>query len=230
MKILSVDTSAVCASVAITEDEKIISLCSTNAGLTHSRTLLPMIDSALKNSDTKLSDIDYFACSAGPGSFTGIRIGIAAIKGLADGTGKKCLSVSTLEALAYNLLGQNVIACAVMDARCSQVYCAIFDVSENEVKRLSNDEALKIEELAAKLSAFDKKIVFVGDGAEICEKVLGFKAAPPLIRFQNGASVGICAFRNFGEDKLISAAELMPVYLRLPQAERELRAKKLNNK
>ena len=222
MKILSVDTSAVCASVAITEDEKIISLCSTNAGLTHSRTLLPMIDSALKNSDTKLS--------AGPGSFTGIRIGIAAIKGLADGTGKKCLSVSTLEALAYNLLGQNVIACAVMDARCSQVYCAIFDVSENEVKRLSNDEALKIEELAAKLSAFDKKIVFVGDGAEICEKVLGFKAAPPLIRFQNGASVGICAFRNFGEDKLISAAELMPVYLRLPQAERELRAKKLNNK
>ncbi|MDO4379298.1 MAG: tRNA (adenosine(37)-N6)-threonylcarbamoyltransferase complex dimerization subunit type 1 TsaB [Clostridia bacterium] len=230
MKILSVDTSAVCASVAVTEGEKIISLCSTNAGLTHSRTLLPMIDSALKNSETKLSDIDLFACSAGPGSFTGIRIGIAAVKGLADGTGKKCLAVSTLEALAYNLLGQDVIACSVMDARCNQVYCAIFDVSENEVKRLSEDEAIKIDELKEKLSGFKKKIVFVGDGAEICEKALGYCAAPALTRFQNGASVGICAFRNFSEEKLLSAAELMPVYLRLPQAERELRAKKLNNK
>lgn len=230
MKILSVDTSAVCASVAITEGEKIVSLCSTNAGLTHSRTLLPMIDAALKNSETELSDIDLFACSAGPGSFTGIRIGVAAIKGLADGSGKKCLSVSTLEALAYNLLGQNVIACSVMDARCSQVYCAIFDVSGNEVKRLTNDEALKIEDLKEKLSAFEKEVVFVGDGADICEKVLGFKAAAPLLKFQNAASVGICAYRNFSEDKLLSAAELMPVYLRLPQAERELRAKKLNNK
>ena len=230
MKILSVDTSAVCASVAVTEGEKIISLCSTNAGLTHSRTLLPMIDSALKNSETELSDIDLFACSAGPGSFTGIRIGIAAVKGLADGTEKKCLAVSTLEALAYNLLGQDVIACSVMDARCNQVYCAIFDVSENEVKRLTEDEAIKIDELKEKLSGFKKKIVFVGDGAEICEKALGYCAAPALTRFQNGASVGICAFRNFNEEKLLSAAELMPVYLRLPQAERELRAKKLNNK
>ena len=230
MKILSVDTSAVCASVAVTQGEKIISLCSTNAGLTHSRTLLPMIDSALKNSETELSDIDFFACSAGPGSFTGIRIGVAAIKGLSDGTGKKCFSVSTLEALAYNLLGQNVIACSVMDARCGQVYCAIFDVSKNEVKRLTDDEALKIEELKEKLSGFEKEIVFVGDGADICEKALGFKAAAPLLKFQNAASVGICAFCNFGEEKLLSAAQLMPVYLRLPQAERELRAKKLNNK
>lgn len=230
MKILSVDTSAVCASVAVTEGERIISLCSTNAGLTHSRTLLPMIDSALKNSETELSDIDFFACSAGPGSFTGIRIGIAAVKGLADGTGKKCLSVSTLEALAYNLLGQDVIACSVMDARCNQVYCAIFDVCENEVKRLTEDEAIKIDDLKEKLSGFKKKIVFVGDGAEICEKALGYRAAAALTRFQNGASVGICAFRNFSEEKLLSAAELMPVYLRLPQAERELRAKKLSNK
>lgn len=230
MKILSVDTSAVCASVAVTEGEKIISLCSTNAGLTHSRTLLPMIDSALKSSETALSDIDFFACLAGPGSFTGIRIGVAAIKGLADGSEKKCFSVSTLEALAYNLLGQNVIACSVMDARCSQVYCAIFDVSGNEIKRLTNDEALRIEELKEKLSNFEKEVVFVGDGADICEKALGFKAAAPLLKFQNAASVGICAYRNFSEEKLLSAAELMPVYLRLPQAERELRAKKLNNK
>lgn len=230
MKILSVDTSAVCASVAVCDGEKIVSLCSTNAGLTHSRTLLPMIDSALKNSETELSDIDCFACSAGPGSFTGIRIGIAAIKGLSDGTGKKCISVSTLEALAYNLLGQDVIACSVMDARCNQVYCAIFDVGENEVKRLTPDEAIKIDELSKKLEEYKKKIVFVGDGAEICNKALGYSLAPSVTRFQNAASVAICAFRNFSEGKLIPASELMPIYLRLPQAERELKAKKLNNK
>lgn len=229
MKILSVDTSAVCASVAVTDDEKIISLCSTNAGLTHSRTLLPMIDSALKNSETGLSDIDCFACSVGPGSFTGIRIGVAAIKGLSDGTEKKCISVSTLEALAYNLLGQDVIACSVMDARCSQVYCAIFDVSQNCVTRLTDDEALKIDELKEKLSRYGKRIVFVGDGAELCKSRVGYEVAPPLLRFQNAASVGICAFRNFSKDKLISASELMPTYLRLPQAERELKAK-INNK
>ncbi len=229
MKILSVDTSAVCASVAITEGEKIISLCSTNAGLTHSRTLLPMIDSVLKNSETELSDIDTFACSVGPGSFTGIRIGIASVKGLADGCGKKCLSVSTLEALAYNLLGRDVIACSVMDARCSQVYCALFDVCSDEIKRLTADEAIKIEDLSKKLGSFDKKVVFVGDGAEICHSALGYDIAPTLTRFQNAASVGICAYRHFESKKLLTAAELMPVYLRLPQAERELRAKK-NNK
>lgn len=229
MKILSVDTSAVCASVAITENEKIISLCSTNAGLTHSRTLLPMIDSALKNSETDLSDIDFFACSAGPGSFTGIRIGVAAIKGLSDATGKKCISVSTLEALAYNLLGQDVIACSVMDARCNQVYCAVFDVSKNTVSRLSDDEALKIDELAKRLQKFQKRVVFVGDGADLCESKIGFEKAPPLLKFQNAASVGICSFKNFSEEKLLSASALMPVYLRLPQAERELKAK-VNNK
>lgn len=230
MKILSVDTSAVCASVAVTEDEKIISLCSVNAGLTHSRTLLPMIDSALKNSETSLSDIDFFACSAGPGSFTGIRIGVAAIKGLSDGTGKKCISVSTLESLAYNLIGQDVIACSVMDARCNQVYCAVFDVCGKKISRLSDDKALTIDELSKKLEQYSKKIVFAGDGAELCESRIGYEAAPPLLRFQNAASVGICAFKNFSEEKLLCASALSPVYLRLPQAERELKAKKLNNK
>lgn len=228
MKILSVDTSAVSASVAITEGEKIISLCSTNAGLTHSRTLLPMINSALSNSETPLSDIDVFACSVGPGSFTGIRIGIASVKGLSDGCGKKCFPVSTLEALAYNIIGQDAIACSVMDARCNQVYCALFDVGNSTVVRMTEDEAIKIDELSERLKGFDKKIIFVGDGAEICHRALGYDIAPPVTRFQNAASVGICTFKNFSEEKLLSASELLPVYLRLPQAERELRAK--NNK
>ena len=225
MKILAVDTSAVCASVAVVEDERIISLCSTNAGLTHSRTLLPMIDSALKNSETELSSIDCFACSVGPGSFTGIRIGIAAIKGLCDGTDKKCIAVSTLEGLAYNLIGRDVIACSVMDARCSQVYCALFDVEGNKITRLTDDEALKIDELGEKLKAYSKPIVFVGDGAAICEKALGYPAANMLNRFQSAASVAFAAMNDFKNEKLLSAQSLMPVYLRLPQAERELKAK-----
>ena len=225
MKILSVDTSAVSASVAVTEDEKVISLININAGLTHSRTLLPMIDAALKNSETDIGSIDCFACSAGPGSFTGIRIGISALKGLCDGLSKKCIAVSTLEGLAYNLLGTDCIACAVMDARCKQVYTALFDIEGGRVTRLTEDEAIKIEDLKERLQDKEKKVIFVGDGAEICHRELGYDIAPAVIRYQNGASVGICAFRNFSEDRLLTPDSLMPVYLRLPQAERELKKK-----
>ena len=227
MKLLAIDTSAVSASVAVVEDDCVRSLCSVNAGLTHSRTLLPMIDAALQNSETALSEIDCFACAVGPGSFTGIRIGIAALKGLCDGTGKKALAVSTLEGLAYNLLGQNVLACAVMDARCKQVYCALFDICGNTVTRLTDDAALKIEDLGELLSKHgEKPVVFVGDGAVLCEKELGYPAAAPLVRFQNAASVAFAALRGFDETGLLEPQQLLPVYLRLPQAERELRAKK----
>ena len=144
MRVLAVDTSAVCAAVAVVEDGKILSESQTNTGLTHSRTLMPMIDSTLRNAEISLDSIDFFACSAGPGSFTGIRIGVAAIKGLCDGLEKKCLPVSTLEALAYNLLGRSCTAVSVMDARCNQVYCGIFRVEGESVTRLTEDEAIKI--------------------------------------------------------------------------------------
>ncbi len=225
MKILAVDTSAVCASVAVTEEGKILSECSINTGLTHSRTLLPMIDSALKNSDIDLSDIDLFACSVGPGSFTGIRIGVAAIKGLSFGTEKKCVPVSTLEALAYNLTGQSCTAVSVMDARCNQVYCAIFNVEGDTVTRLTEDMALKIDDLGEKLKEYDN-IIFVGDGANLCHRALGYKKASAQNQYQRGSSVCFAA-----QDKIAGGAspipteELMPVYLRLPQAERELKAK-----
>ena len=226
MRILSVDTSAVCASVAVVEDGRIRAQSSTNAGLTHSRTLLPMIDSLLQNSETPLDSIDCFACAVGPGSFTGIRIGIAAIKGLCDGTGKQALAVSTLEGLAYNLLGQDALACAVMDARCNQVYTALFEVSGDTVTRLTADAALKIEDLGTLLEQYSgKRIIFVGDGAEKCAQSLPYPAAPALTRFQNAASVALAAERSFDESKLLDAQALLPVYLRLPQAERELRAR-----
>lgn len=226
MRILAIDTSAVCASVAVTENGRVRAQSSTNAGLTHSRTLLPMLDALLQNSETSLDSIDCFACAVGPGSFTGIRIGIAAIKGLCDGTGKKAIAVSTLEGLARNLAGQNVLACAVMDARCNQVYTALFDVCGERVTRLTEDDALRIDDLGARLKDYtEKPVVFVGDGAEKCAAALGYPAAAPLIRFQNAASVALAAEGSYAEEKLLDAQQLLPVYLRLPQAERELRAR-----
>lgn len=224
MRILAVDTSAVCAAVAVTEDGKILSECQTNTGLTHSRTLMPMIDSTLRNAEISLDSIDFLACSAGPGSFTGVRIGVAAIKGLCDGLKKKCLPVSTLEALAYNLLGRSCTAVSVMDARCNQVYCGIFRVEGEKVSRLTDDEAIKIEDLGEKLKSYDD-VIFVGDGARLCHRALGYAIAPPSELFQRGSSVAFCAAENYSEEKLLEASQLMPVYLRLPQAERELKNK-----
>ncbi len=229
MRILAVDTSAVSAGVAIIDENKILSECSTNTGLTHSRTLMPMIESALKNSEIALDSVDFFACSKGPGSFTGIRIGVAAIKGLSDGTGKKCIPVSTLEALAYNLIGRDCLAVSVMDARCNQVYCGIFKVEGEKVQRLTEDEALKIEYLGEKLKAFSGEIVFVGDGAELCYKALGYKKAPINMMYQKGSSVALAALNYLKENEPIDGSLLMPSYLRLPQAERELN-NRLNNK
>lgn len=222
MKILAVDTSAVCASAAVTEDGKILSESSINTGLTHSRTLMPMIDSVLKNGEISLDSIDLFACSVGPGSFTGIRIGVAAIKGLCDALGKKCVPVSTLEALAYNLLGRSCTAVSVMDARCNQVYCGIFLVDGEEVTRLTEDMAIKVDDLGKLLEEYEN-IIFVGDGAKLCHKALGYTKAPANCEYQRGSSVCFAAVKRL--DEALSSKELLPVYLRLPQAERELRAK-----
>lgn len=224
MRILAVDTSAVCASVGVTEDGKILSESSINTGLTHSRTLMPMIDSTLRNGEIDLDSIDYFACSVGPGSFTGIRIGVAAIKGLADGLKKKCIPVSTLEALAYNLQGRCCTAVSVMDARCNQVYCGIFLVDGEEITRLTEDMALKIDELEKILPDYEN-VVFVGDGARLCHSKLGYEIAPAGQLYQRGSSVAFAAEKSFSEEKTVAAAELMPAYLRLPQAERELKAR-----
>lgn len=222
MRILAVDTSAVCASVAVTEDGKILSESSINTGLTHSRTLMPMIDSVLKNGEISLDSIDLFACSVGPGSFTGIRIGVAAVKGLCDALGKKCVPVSTLEALSYNLLGRSCTAVSVMDARCNQVYCAIFKVEGEKITRLTEDMAITLPELGEMLKEYEN-IVFAGDGAKLCHKALGYEKAPAGCEYQKGSSVCFAAEQHL--DEALTSKELLPVYLRLPQAERELRAK-----
>ncbi|MGI5893064.1 MAG: tRNA (adenosine(37)-N6)-threonylcarbamoyltransferase complex dimerization subunit type 1 TsaB [Candidatus Merdivicinus sp.] len=226
MKILALDTSAKTASAAVTENNCILAQSTIHTGLTHSQTLMPMIMGMLEAAQISLSQIEQIAVSHGPGSFTGIRIGIGACKGMAQGLGVSCVGVSTLEALAYNFRGISGIICPVMDARCKQVYTALFQIEGDSVQRLQDDEAISITELAEILQNLNQPITLVGDGAELCfrelaEQVAGLNLAPPQLRFQMASSVAFASENAVPCDP----AELMPVYLRLPQAERELNRK-----
>lgn len=234
MKILAIDSSAGAASVAVTEDKKILSECYINKGLTHSQTLIPMVDFALKNAGMKTQDIDVFAITNGPGSFTGVRIGIAAIKGLAMGANKPCFGVSTLEAMANSLrLWDDFTICCVMDARCSQFYTATFYCENGSLTRFTPDRAISSAELIEELKEIDGKIVIAGDGAELLynsikdiipEAVL----APENLKWQRAYGAAISAAEN--KESFVPGEKLEVSYLRLPQAERELKKKKENLK
>ncbi len=230
MKILAVDTSATAASAAIAEDNKIIGEFFINTALTHSQTLMPMIEQLIACTGITIDKIDAFAVNAGPGSFTGVRIGVAAVKGLAFTNDKPCISVSTLASMAYNMLNNNCIVCAVMDARCQQVYNALFKVNGDKIERLTDDRALALCDLKMDLLQYNEKIILVGDGAAITEKffageLLNVSVAPVNNLIQKASSTAIAAFEQLKEGKSLSSAELMPVYLRLPQAQRELNKK-----
>ncbi len=232
MKILAIDCTAVAASVAIVEDGKVISSSYTNVGLTHSQTLVPMVSSVLGFANMDLKDIDYFGINAGPGSFTGVRIGVAALKGLTEFREDNCFGVSTLESMAYNLLGlEDCIAVCAMDARCNQIYTASFDLTGGTVTRLSEDEAILIPDLEDRLKTYEKPVVFVGDGALLCynyylDKISNASLAPAHVQYQNATSVALLVEANLKAGvKPVSSASLMPVYLRAPQAERELKKK-----
>lgn len=229
MKILAVDSSAKTASVAVIDGETLVSECFVNAGLTHSRTLMPMVDNALSQADMKISDIDAFCVNAGPGSFTGIRIGVAAVKGLALFEDKPCAGVSTLESTAYNFTDENCVVCVSMDARCNQVYTALFRCENSKVIRLCEDKAVSIDSLCDELLEFDEKIYLAGDGAEICfnsfdDKLPNGVLAAENRRYQRAFGAALAAANN--KELFKNSAELAPVYLRLPQAERELKIRK----
>ncbi|MDD6620816.1 MAG: tRNA (adenosine(37)-N6)-threonylcarbamoyltransferase complex dimerization subunit type 1 TsaB [Eubacteriales bacterium] len=220
--ILSIDSSAVTASAALTDGDKVIKSEFINAGLTHSETLLPMIKSVMAGYST--SDLDAIAVTAGPGSFTGVRIGVATVKGIAFENNTPCISVSTLEAIAYNFTDTDCIVCAVMDARRMQFYNALFEVKNAKVKRICDDRAISIDDLRKELSAYENAVI-AGDGAELCYNSIGLDnviLADENRRYQNG--IGVSRAAEYKEK--ITAAELMPVYLRLSQAERELKLKK----
>ncbi len=231
MKLLGVDSTATAASVAVMSDGKLLAVNFSNTGLTHSQTLLKMVDDSLSTACMKISDIDAFAVSVGPGSFTGVRIGTSLVKGMAQPLGKKCVSVSTLEAIAKPLENTGVYAVSVMDARCNQVYTAQFDCEEG-LKRMTEDEAISISDLTESLKTIDKKIVLIGDGARLCfdkmkDDIPAITIAPLNIRYQSAASVALIADEkiNSQEECLVEAAQLLPDYLRLSQAERELKKK-----
>lgn len=227
MKILGLESSAKSASTALSEDGKILARSYQNTGLTHSCTLLPMAETMLANCGCSIDDIDVIAVAAGPGSFTGLRIGVSAAKGLAWAKELPCAAVSTLEAMAQNLAHMEdfVIVCA-MDARRNQVYNALFHVQNGSLQRLCEDRAVALSVVAEDLKNEARKKIIVGDGAVLCYNYLtqsgiSCTLAPESLRMQDAVGVCLCAHTAAQQELLISSAELQPVYLRLSQAERE---------
>ena len=219
--LLSMDSSAVTASVALTDGDEIIKSEFVNSGLTHSETLLPMITRVMEG--RKYSELDGIAITAGPGSFTGVRIGVATVKGLAFNDDIPCYSVSTLEAIAYNFVDKNAVVCAVMDARRMQFYNALFKVQNGKVERLCDDRAISIEDLRNELKQYDK-VIIAGDGAKLCFQNIELEnctLADEDRIYQNAVGVAKAAQNK----NAISPKTLMPVYLRQSQAERELKLK-----
>ncbi len=226
MKILALESSALAASACLCEDEFLVAQFYENSGMTHSRTLLPMAEQLLANCGATLQEVDVIAVAAGPGSFTGLRIGVSAAKGLAWALDKPCAKVSTLEAMAWNLAFLPGQLCPVMDARRAQVYNARFSSDGERITRLSPDRAISLEELKCELEEAPGPQILVGDGAQLCynyfiERGLSVRMTPPNLRFQSAWGVARAALELARAGKLISAHELVPDYHRLSQAERE---------
>ena len=234
MLILAFDSTAKAASVAVTDSDKLLALYTVDNGLTQSELLMPMAENVLKSLKLTFSDIELLACSVGPGSFTGVRIGTALVKGIAFGKGTPCASVSTLEALAENLAGIEGIIVPAMDARRSQLYTAIFEYKNGEMIRKTEDMAIPITELAKKLGEYEgKPIYIVGDGYKVAHRELaslGISLAetPILLREENAYSVAKIALKLHEAGKTVTDIQLLPTYLRVPQAERE-RLERLKN-
>ena len=229
MLVLAIDTSAKVSSASLVKDKELLAITTLNTGNTHSETLLTSVNDLFGFANVTASDVDLFAVSAGPGSFTGIRIGVSLVKGLAFGH-KKCVGVSTLEALARNLEGQSGIICPVMDARRSQVYNALFRYENGELKRLCDDRLITLEELKSELVGYDEDVRLVGDGYGIAEKYLADQkliSTPEIYRHQNAYSVALCAIDLYDQGVCCDDETLLPIYLRQPQAERE-RLERLN--
>lgn len=232
MKILALESSALAASVCLWEDGALRAQTFQNSGLTHSKTLLPMCRTLLEQCGQTLEQMDVIAVAAGPGSFTGLRIGVAAAKGLAWPGDKPCAGVSTLEAMCWPLAHlEEADLCAVMDARRSQVYNARFQVRNGGLVRLCPDRAVGLEELGAELKRREKPQILVGDGAKLCYNEfsklgLPVTEAPAHLLYQSAWGVALGAAELVRQGKLVSAQELVPTYHRLSQAERERLSKR----
>ena len=235
MIILAFDGTAKCASCAVLCDEVCLGKYNIDNGLTQSELLLPMAESLMKSLKLDFSDVELFATSVGPGSFTGVRIGAALVKGLAFGRNIPCAEVSTLEALAENARGLRGIIVPAMDARRGQVYTAIFRCDGENLTRLCEDMAISIADLGERLREFEGESIYLtGDGYDVAKRNLDAMGlvtenTPTALRNESAASVARVALRQYKEGKTVSDTQLSPTYLRLPQAERERLERSKNN-
>ena len=222
MLLLSFETSAKAASVALTDGSRLLGESYQNTGMTHSQTLMVMAEDLLRQCGKSPADVTDVAVAAGPGSFTGVRIGVAAAKGFAWGKELPCWGVSTLEAMALSLgVYEGYVVCA-MDARRSQVYNAIFEAKNGEMTRIREDRAISLEDLGEELESLSGPVYVVGDGAELCRRTLpGLILPPEHRRHQRAVGVSLAALRKMAAGESADAAALTPNYLRLSQAERE---------
>lgn len=227
MKILAIEASSLVASVAILTDDIITAEYSMNHKITHSQTLMPMIDEIIRRTETDIKELDAIAVSGGPGSFTGLRIGSATAKGLGQALNIPLIHIPTLEAMAYNAFGYDGIICPMMDARRSQVYTGIYYFEENCLRTYLENTAISIEELINKLNSMNRNVLFIGDGipvfAEYIMEHASFKCcfAPANMNRQRAASVASLGAVYYAEGRVEQAQEHLPEYLRVSQAERE---------
>ncbi len=226
MLTLAFETSAKAASVALLEDGLLLAACYQNTGMTHSQTLLAMAEDLLKQCGMTPADVRAVAVAAGPGSFTGIRIGVAAAKGFAWGRELPCYGVSTLEAMARGLGAWQGYICPVMDARRSQVYNALFHADCGNITRIREDRAISLRDLGEDLQKCGEPIFLIGDGSNLCYNTL-LESVPHLVlppehrMHQRAEGVGLAAAEMAAKGLAPNGGELMPNYLRLSQAERE---------
>ena len=234
MKILALDSSGLVASVALVEEDRLIAEYTLQYKKTHSQTLLPMLDEIRKMTELDLASVDAIAIAAGPGSFTGLRIGAATVKGLGSALNKPIVPVSTLAAMAYQIYATDYYICPIMDARRNQVYTAVYRWKDGELVAELADDAMPIEDIARRVGALEKKVVFLGDGVPVHEEFLkeklGVKAlfSPAFANRQRAAALATLGGEYFSKGKSVTAAEFAPIYLRMSQAERERKEKEMS--
>lgn len=232
LKILALDSSGNVASAAVVEDDKLLVEFTMNYKKTHSQTLLPMINHICSVVDLDLDSLDYIATASGPGSFTGLRIGVATAKGLAYGLNKPIIGVPTLDGLAYNITYTNHLICPIMDARRNQVYTSFYVWEGDALKRQSDYLGIEIDECIQLAKEYHRPVVFLGDGilvyGDIIKEKMGdseFLFAPQSCNMQKASSIGSLAMVLAREGKMQDSMEFVPFYLRKSQAEREYEAK-----